>query len=109
MEFVVWWEGERNKQNVAPRYFYCLLTTGEKGKSMKEASNPDYRIQEGFLEEVMSKVKPVLLRPKERKEHAYCILSSKSTYVATFHQPCLSSSKTSLYCFLLPYSKQPTT
>lgn len=34
------------------------------GKSMKGASNPDYKIQEGFLEEVIFKVKPVLLRPK---------------------------------------------
>ena len=77
MEFAVQWEGERNKQNGASRYFYCLLTTGENGKSMKEASNPDYRIREGFLEEAMFKVKPVSLRPKERKEHADCIMSSR--------------------------------
>lgn len=51
----------------------------EKGKSMKEASNPDYSIREGFLEEVMFKVKLVLLRPKEGKEHAHCNMSSHST------------------------------
>lgn len=40
----------------------------------------------------MFKVKPVLLKPKEGKEHAYGVTSSDSAYLAPFHQPCLSLS-----------------
>lgn len=59
---------------------------------MMEASNSVYSIREGFLEEMMFKVKSVLIRPKEGMEHAHCVTSSNSTYLATFHRPGLSLS-----------------
>lgn len=92
----VWWDRVRNTQSITSRHFGCLLTKEDKGRSMKEASNPVCNNREGFLEEVTFEVKPVL-RPEEGKEQAYYVTSSNSTYLATFHQPCLSLSDNDVY------------
>lgn len=97
MAFVsVWWDRVRNTQSITSRHFGCLLTKGDKGRSMNKASNPVYSNREGFLEEVMFEVKPVL-RPEEGKEQAYYVTSFNSTYLATFHQPCLSLPDNEVY------------
>lgn len=86
----------RNTQSITSRYFGCLLTKEDKGRSAKEASNPVYSNREGFLEEVTFEVKPVL-RPEEGKEQTYYVTSFNSTYLATFHQPGLSLSDNEVY------------
>ena len=45
-----------------------LMTANQRGEREEAVIQSIYSVQEGFLEEVMFKVKSVLLRPKEGQE-----------------------------------------
>lgn len=75
--------GERNKHSITSGYFWCLLTEEDKARDMTWASNPGCGTGEGLLGEVVSKVKPVLLRAKKGRNMP-TVWSSDSTYLAPF-------------------------